>query len=238
MNTHGHQAACSDAEDAKRQQFAELRSAMVKCQIAPRGIEDVRVLQAMSEVPREEFVPDAFREEAYEDGPLPIGHGQTISQPYTVAFMAEAAILQGSEKVLEVGTGSGYGAAVLSQLAAEVYSVERVPELAAEAAGRIKRLGYANVTIHTANGTLGLPEHAPYDAIIVTAGAEQLPEPYREQVAEGGRIVIPVGDSIAQFMCRFTMHKGELLREYLGGFAFVPLIGEYGWDESQAHFHG
>ena len=235
MNTpEDNEQAAQAKEDSERQRFADARHAMVEFQIAHRGIKDRRVQQAMGNVPREEFVPDAFREEAYADWPLPIGYGQTISQPFTVAYMAQAALLEGPERVLEVGSGSGYGAAVLSQLAAVVHSVERVPELADAAARRTKRLGYANVTVHVANGTLGLREHAPFDAIVVTAAAEALPEPYGKQLSEGGRIVIPIGKSTSQFMYRFTKRNGELDAENLGGFAFVPLIGEYGCDESQA----
>jgi protein-L-isoaspartate(D-aspartate) O-methyltransferase len=216
--------------DSGRMSFARQR--MVDSQLGRRGITDPRVLAAMGDVPREEFVPADVREMAYEDRALPIGHGQTISQPYTVAFMCEALALEGGEKVLEIGTGSGYAAAVLSRLAREVHTLERIPELWEEAQARLERLGYSNVQTYLANGTLGLPAQAPFDAIVVTAGAEQLPAPLREQLAEGGRIVIPLGDTPhSQSMMRFTLRSGQWQAEDLGSFAFVPLIGQLGWSE-------
>ena len=212
---------------------AEQRAWMVLQQIATRGLTDHRVLEAMSEVPREEFVPEAFQHAAYDDCPLPIGYGQTISQPFTVAFMCEATELTGTESVLEIGTGSGYAACVLSCLAREVHTVERIPELAQEAQKRIERLGYDNVHVYVADGTLGLAEQSPFDGIVVTAGAPALPQGYVDQLAEGGRIVMPIGNRFSQSMCRFTKRRGELHREDLGAFAFVPLIGTNGWDESE-----
>ena len=210
--------------------FAEKRERMVRTQLVARGIRDRRVLAAMNRVPREEFVPLQLRSEAYEDCPLPIGLGQTISQPYTVAFMADALRLAGSERVLEIGTGSGYAAAVLACLAREVDTVERLPALARQAEDRLVRLGFANAVVHVADGTLGLPSHAPFDAIIVTAGAEELPNPYVEQLADHGRIVIPIGAApTRQTLFRFTRGGGELNVEELGQYAFVPLIGEHGW---------
>ena len=213
--------------------FAERRQRMVRDQIEARGIRDHRVLDAMNRVPREEFVPRDLQNEAYDDRPLPIGYGQTISQPFTVAFMTEALRLAGAEKVLEIGTGSGYAAAVLACLANEVHTIERIPSLAQQAERRLARLGFDNVHLHTANGTLGLPTYAPFDAIVVTAGADQLPEPYAEQLADGGRIVIPIGPApTSQTLCRFTRRGRELNAENLGQFAFVPLIGEHGWHDS------
>lgn len=210
--------------------FAGLRSRMVEAQLADHGIEDRRVLDAMARVPREEFVPPEMCDAAYEDGPLPIGYGQTISQPFTVAFMCEALRLDGGEKVLEIGAGSGYSAAVLSLLAKSVFSIERVPELAEQARERLARLGYDNVRVISGDGTLGLPAEAPFDAIVVTAGAEALPDTYVQQLRMQGRIVIPIGEyRYNQEMYRFTRQEGELRVENLGGFAFVPLIGKYGW---------
>ena len=202
---------------------------MVESQIAARGIRNSRVLAAMESVPREEFVPQELRHRAYDDGPLPIGQGQTISQPLTVAFMAQALQLSEDEKVLEIGTGSGYGAAVLSHLAKEVHTVERLSHLAEEARERLARLGYANVHVHQGDGSLGLLEHAPFNAICVTAAPQSLPETYEPQLAEGGRLVIPVGDThYGQQMMRYTRLGGVLLAENLGEFSFVPLIGKFG----------
>ena len=212
--------------------FASARHRMVECQLRRRGITDERVLEAMLTVPREQFISESVRKFAYDDCPLPIGFGQTISQPFTVAFQCEALQLQGDERVLEVGTGSGYAAAVLSRLAKEVYTVERIPNLAAQAEATLHRLRYANSHVFAANGTLGLPDYAPFDAIVVTAGGTSLPKPYLSQLATGGRIVIPLGASLyGQSMYRFTKLTDELRVENLGGFAFVPLIGRYGWNE-------
>jgi protein-L-isoaspartate(D-aspartate) O-methyltransferase len=206
---------------------------MVMDQLAARGIQDARVLDAMESVPRDEFVAPEHSAQAHDDMPLPIGFGQTISQPYAVAFAVEALQLIGGEKVLEIGCGSGYQAAVLAHLAQVVHTMERVPQLYAQARERLQRLGYDKVRVHFANGTLGLPEEAPFDAIIVAASSEELPLPYREQLADGGRIVIPLGPHRrAQHMFRFTLRGDKLEKEDLGSFAFVPLIGEYGWSEN------
>lgn len=203
---------------------------MVEAQLVGHGIADPRVLDAMGCVPREQFVSHEMRDSAYEDGPLPIGFGQTISQPFTVAFMCEALRLNGTEKVLEIGAGSGFSAAVLSLLAQSVFTIERVPELAEQARSRLAELGYHNVHVITGDGTLGLSSEAPFDAIVVTAGAETLPDAYVQQLRMGGRIVIPIGGyRHNQKMYRFTRLEGELRVENLGGFAFVPLIGKYGW---------
>jgi protein-L-isoaspartate(D-aspartate) O-methyltransferase len=222
-------------ERETRDAFAELRRRMVEEQLRQHGISDSRVLDAMGRVPREEFVPGDLRSAAYEDGPLPIGFGQTISQPFTVALMCEALLLTGDEKLLEIGTGSGYCAAILSLLAKSVETVERIPELADSARARLARLGYDNVRVTIADGTLGLPAEAPFDAIIVTAGAEALPDAYVRQLRPGGRIVIPIGGyRYNQTMYRFIRHPEELGVENLGGFAFVPLVGKYGWHEPDA----
>lgn len=209
------------------------RRVMVDTQLRPRGITDERVLRTMLRVPREEFVPEQSRAFAYEDCALPIEQGQTISQPFTVAFMCQVLGLSGDESVLEIGTGSGYSAAVLAGLADSVYSVERLAELARSAADRLAQLGYANVQVKLDDGTLGWQEHAPYDAIVVTAGGDHLPAPYMSQLKDGGRIVIPLGrGQTSQTMFRFTRKKDELVEENLGAFAFVPLIGRHGWQPS------
>jgi protein-L-isoaspartate(D-aspartate) O-methyltransferase len=216
-----------------RDHFSEQRTRMIEEQLQARGIWQPGVLDAMAAVPREEFVPFRYREVAYNDSPLPIGFGQTISQPYTVAFMCQAADLDGTEeRVLEVGTGSGYGAAVLSHLAREIYSVERIPELAKQAESRLRRLGFENVHVRIANGSIGLPKESPFDAIIVTAAAEELPPAYLDQLADGGRIIIPIGRSAPhlQTLFRFKLAGGTVTSDRLGSFTFVPLIREYGSD--------
>ncbi len=209
--------------------FVTARQTMIEQQLRKRDITDPRVLEAIGRVPRENFVSPESQRFAYNDSALPIDCHQTISQPYTVAFMCAAAKLTGKETVLEIGTGSGYGAAVLSHLASVVHTVERIPELAIQATERLQRLGYDNVHVYTDDGTLGLPQAAPFDAIIVTAAAEQLPEPYLAQLKEKGRIIIPLGsDSTGQRMYRFTLRNGNLAEEVLGAFVFVPLIGKFG----------
>ena len=211
------------------------RQRMVAQQLRQHGIVDERLQAAMSRVPREEFVPPELRTAAYDDCPLPIGHDQTISQPYTVAFMCQALALTGTEKVLEIGTGSGYGAAVLAELCREVFTIERIEALADAARERLVRLGYGNVHVETGDGTMGLEANAPYDGIVVTACAQSLPDAYVQQLAPNGRIVIPLGNHrLSQTMYRFTRFPNRLQVENLGGFAFVPLIGKYGWHSSDS----
>jgi len=207
------------------------RDRMVAGQIAARGVEDPLVLDAMRAVPREDFVPANLAEYAYEDGPLPIGHGQTISQPYIVAVMTAAARVRPGDRVLEIGTGSGYGAAVLSEIAGEVYTVERIEGLADSARDRLAALGYANVHVRCGDGTLGWVEHAPYDAIIVTAGGPTVPRALLDQLKPGGRLVMPLGpEPRAQRLIRRTRTGPETYtQDDLEWVAFVPLIGEQGW---------
>ena len=205
------------------------RQLMVAQQLQRRGISDARVLTAMTAVPREMFVPDPLRGNAYADRALPLEHEQTISQPYTVAFMCEALQLEPDEVVLEVGTGSGYGAAVLSKMARHVHTIERIPELAEQAQQRLAKLGYRNITVHQGDGSLGLPSEAPFDASCVTAAGGDLPQAYVEQLSDGGRIVIPLEDGHGQqTMQRITRDGAEFRRESLGTFTFVPLIRAQG----------
>jgi len=202
---------------------------MVAVQLRRRGIQDQRVLEAMSRIPREEFVPAEWRARAYEDEPLPIGGGQTISQPYMVAVMLASLELKASDKVLEIGTGCGYQAAILSCLGKEVYSVEIRPDLARTAAERLKKLGFANVHVHSGDGSAGWAEFAPYDAIVVAAAAPLLPEPLLQQLAEGGRLVAPVGDSFQQNLVCVRKQANAISYEWHEGCRFVPLVGRFGW---------
>lgn len=204
---------------------------MVQCQIARRGVRSENVLEAMRKVPRERFVPEGQRAWAYDDAPLPIGDGQTISQPYIVAYMAEALGLDGGDKVLEIGTGSGYAAAVLAEIAAEVYTIERIEGLAATARAVLDDLDYANVHVRHGDGTLGWPRHAPFDGIVVTAGGPDVPDSLKHQLKVGGRLVMPIG-RIAWFqklvlVTRLT--EAEFETEDLFRVRFVRLIGEEGW---------
>ncbi len=210
----------------------EDRARMVERQVAARGVSDPRVLDAMRVVPREAFVPPGQAARAHADGPLPIGEGQTISQPYIVALMAEAARIGPGDRVLEVGAGSGYAAAVLSRLAARVFAVERLSALAEAAAERLARLGCANVAVRAGDGTLGWPEAAPFDAIVVSAGGPEVPEALMAQLAPGGRLVMPVGrDEGIQRLLRLTRSRDGWVEDDLGAVRFVPLIGAQGWPE-------
>jgi protein-L-isoaspartate(D-aspartate) O-methyltransferase len=208
----------------------EERLAMVRAQLAGRGIVDSRVLDAMARVPRHLFVPEEIREHAYQDRALPIAEQQTISQPFIVALMAQALMLRGDERVLEIGTGSGYAAAVLSLLAAEVYTIERWPSLADAAARRLDQLGYTNAHVVLGDGTGGMPEQAPFDGIVVAAAAPWAPKPLREQLADGGRLVIPVGGRDEQLLLRLIRHGDDFRTEQLSGVRFVPLIGAHAWE--------
>jgi protein-L-isoaspartate(D-aspartate) O-methyltransferase len=211
--------------------YEKEREDMVENQLARRGIKDKRVLDAMRQVPRHVFIPEDMRSLAYCDGPLPIGHEQTISQPYIVALMTELLELTGQEKVLELGTGSGYQAAILSRLARQVYSIERLAALAQRAENILAELGCDNVVVRVGDGTLGWPEHSPYEAIIVTAAAPDIPKPLTEQLADGGRLVAPVGSRWSQVLIKVKRQGDLLIRERLTAVAFVPLVGEHGWRE-------
>ncbi len=210
--------------------YSKARLKMVEEQIVARGIKDSRVIEAMKKVPRHLFVEEALQGQAYGDHPLPIGEKQTISQPYMVALMTEALLLKGKEKVLEIGTGSGYQAAILAELAEKVFSIERIRSLAIRARELLYRLGYYNFEIKIFDGTLGWIEESPFDAILVTAGAPEIPQSFIDQLSIGGRLVIPVGDAYVQELIRVTKTKEGLKKEDLGGCRFVKLIGRYGWE--------
>jgi protein-L-isoaspartate(D-aspartate) O-methyltransferase len=210
--------------------FAELRQKMVDAQLRAHGIRDERVLAAMGKVPRHLFVADKYQPSAYEDHPLPIGDGQTVSQPYIVAFMLEALAFEGWETVLEVGTGSGYQTALLAELARQVYSVERIERLARAAETLLQDLGYGNVSLVVGDGSRGLAERAPFDVIVVSAAAPVIPQPLLEQLRQGGRMVIPVGPQDAQELKLVRRQEGGARVQNLEGCRFVPLIGEQGYD--------
>ena len=214
--------------------FAALRREMVEEQLIPRGIKDPAVLAAFRKVPRHKFVPEKYLESAYGDFPLPIGAGQTISQPYMAALMTQCLQLSGAKTVLEIGTGSGYQAAILAQLAREVYSVERVADLAEQARTRLKALGYQNIRINAADGSGGWPQFAPYEAIIVTAGSPAIPEPLIEELSIEGRLVIPIGSGSSQILTQAVKHKDKIETSQVCGCVFVPLVGKYGWRKENA----
>ncbi len=217
--------AGAQAPVPEESRFAKARDAMVASQIIARGVRDAKTLAAMRQVPRHLFVPPGVAAEAYDDHPLPIGHGQTISQPYIVAFMTEALGLKGGETVLEVGAGSGYQSAVLSRIAARVFGIEIVEPLAREAAARLLKLGYANVEIRAGDGYAGWPEHAPFDAIMVTAAAPRVPEPLKQQLKDGGRLILPVGDHVQEL--KIVTRRGSRFDERsVLGVTFVPMTGE------------
>ena len=209
---------------------------MIETQLRSRGIRDERVLEAMLRVPRHEFVPRELVAAAYDDRPLPIGEAETISQPYIVAAMTEAARVSPGDKALEVGTGSGYQAAILAYLGARVYTIERNPRLAADARERLKRLGYLNVKVFSGDGSEGLPANAPYNVILVTAAAPTVSPVLLGQLADGGRLVVPVGDLYHQDLLLLFKHGGETAMRILDPCQFVPLIGKGGWPERSAGF--
>ncbi len=210
--------------------FQKARDRMVDTQLIARGIHNQRVLDAMRKVPRHQFVDEALKEQAYSDHPLPIGDKQTISQPYIVALMTEALDLQGHEKVLEIGTGSGYQAAVLAELCFRVFSVERNPNLAFRANQVFQKLGTKNVIVRVSDGTMGWQEEAPFDGILVTAGAPRIPQPLVDQLAEGGRLVVPVGDRLSQELFLVESVAGQIRKMNLGAVRFVDLVGKFGWE--------
>ena len=217
------------APETKVDPFLAQRRSMVESQLRARGIRDERVLAAMFRVPRHEFVSAEYRDQVYEDHPIPIGEGQTLSQPYIVAVMLEALALDPSDIVLEIGTGSGYQTALLAELAKQVYSVERHASLAHDARATLARLGYSNVEVALGDGSHGLAERAPFDAIVVSAAAPQIPPPLFEQMREGGRMVIPVGPAHAQELQLVRKQAGKLIVANLEGCRFVPLIGSEGY---------
>jgi protein-L-isoaspartate(D-aspartate) O-methyltransferase len=217
--------SCTSAPVADDAAFTRARERMVAEQIAARGVKDARTLAAMRRVPRHLFVPEAERGQAYADHPLPIGHGQTISQPYIVGFMTEALGLRGGETVLEVGTGSGYQAAVLAEIASKVYTIEIVEPLAEEAKERLGRLGYANVEVRAGDGYQGWPEAAPFDAIMVTAAAPRIPEALKQQLKDGGRLILPLGDD-AQELVLVVRRGGTFDERQVLPVRFVPMTGK------------
>jgi protein-L-isoaspartate(D-aspartate) O-methyltransferase len=212
--------------------WEEQKDQMVKCQLVSRGIKDERVLEAMRKVPRHLFVPENLRESAYHDGPLYIGEGQTISQPYMVALMTECLGLKGAEKVLEIGTGSGYQTAILAELAGRVYTIERVPILLEKAQDILARLEYTTITFKEGDGTLGWQEESPFDGIIVTAGAPDISQVLVAQLNEGGTLVVPVGSRYSQSLYKVSKKGDTIEKENCTLCVFVPLIGKYGWKEN------
>jgi len=212
-----------------KDRFATIRDRMVQEQLVPRGIIDSSVLEAMREVPRHVFVDDALQSRAYGDFPLPIAAGQTISQPYIVALMTQALRLTGTERVLEIGTGSGYQAAILSRLSDQVYTVERINVLLAGARRVFDKLRYFNIVAKLDDGTMGWPEYGPYDAIMVTAGGPEIPQPLVDQLADGGRLIIPVGDQRLQVLQMAERNGDEISVQELEKVRFVDLVGEHGW---------
>ncbi|MDD1660435.1 MAG: protein-L-isoaspartate(D-aspartate) O-methyltransferase [Methanomicrobiales archaeon] len=213
----------------ERDEYQEERARMVENQIAARGVRDPRVLAAIREVPRHLFVPGTIRSAAYQDRPLPIGSGQTISQPYIVALMTELLEPSPGDTVLEIGAGSGYQAAILGRLVARVITIDRLPEIAATAREHLQQLGITNVEVEVGDGTLGFPAQAPYQGILVTAATPEIPAPLLAQLADGGRLVAPVGGRDVQELIRVRKKGDQVVREYHGSVCFVPLIGEFGW---------
>jgi protein-L-isoaspartate(D-aspartate) O-methyltransferase len=216
--------------------YSNLRNSMVDEQIIARGIQDERLLDALRSVPRHLFLPQEYSHVAYTDGPLPIGHSQTISQPYIVALMTELLELEGHENVLEVGTGSGYQAALLAFLAQQVHTIERHEALAEKAEGVLRRLGITNVAVHVGDGSLGLPKYAPFQAIMITAAAPRVPQPLFDQLSDGGKLVLPEGAAGGQMLDRWRRKGDDYKREHITPVAFVPLRGQYGWKENNWGF--
>jgi protein-L-isoaspartate(D-aspartate) O-methyltransferase len=215
----------------EKKEYATLRAEMIEKQLRRRGISDAAVLAVMAEVPRHEFVAEELRSHAYDDLPLPIGGGQTISQPYIVAAMTTALHLRPGDRVLEIGTGCGYHAAVLSRLAKEVFTIERRPELASTASAKLARLGYPHAHVQCGDGTLGLPELAPFEAILVAAAAPAVPKPLLAQLAEGGRMILPVGNAEHQELQLIEKRGDAFPTKMLEGCRFVPLVGYHSWQE-------
>jgi protein-L-isoaspartate(D-aspartate) O-methyltransferase len=213
-------------------EFATARNRMVDNQLISRGIKDVRVLEAMRQIPRHRFVEEALISQAYNDHPLPIGEKQTISQPYMVALMTEALELKPDDRVLEIGTGSGYQTAILAELAEKIYSIERIRSLSIKARRILDELNYFNVVLSVGDGTLGLKEEAPFDAVIVTAGSPDVPQPLVDQLVMNGRLVVPVGDRHTQSLYKIVRVKEGISKTDLGGCRFVNLLGKHGWRES------
>jgi protein-L-isoaspartate(D-aspartate) O-methyltransferase len=211
--------------------FEVLRNTMVASQLIPRGIKDKRVLDAMRKIPRHIFIGGSLQDKAYDDSALPIGENQTISQPYMVAIMTEMLELKGNEKVLEIGTGSGYQTAILAELAREVFTIERIETLAKNAEEKLLSLGYNNIHVKADDGTSGWEEKAPFDRILITAGAPHVPKPLIDQLADNGIIIIPVGDRFVQRLLIIKKSEDKLIEEHHIPCVFVPLIGEYGWEK-------
>jgi len=214
--------------------YEVLRKRMVEEQLIPRGIKNQKVLDAFYKVQRHKFVPEELRNTAYADFPVPIGEGQTISQPYIVALMTECLGLTGQEKVLEIGTGSGYQAAILAELSKEVYSIERFEKLAQRAEGTLKESGYTNIKLEVGDGTLGWKEAAPFDRIIITAASPRIPLPLAEQLKENGKLILPLGESLSQVLTVVEKKNGKLESIQVCGCVFVPLVGKYGWRNNHA----
>jgi len=211
--------------------FHKERLAMVEEQLRRRGISDLRVLEAMAKVPRHLFVSGSYQSAAYDDRPLPIGEGQTISQPYMVAVMTQSLELKGEERVLEIGTGSGYQTAILAELSRRVYTIERIPGLIEKARKVLEELGYTTISYRTGDGSKGWPEEAPFDGIMVTAGAPDTPQTLKSQLSQGGRLVIPTGPRYTQTLYRVTRKGDHFIEEDITGCVFVPLVGDFGWKE-------
>jgi len=209
--------------------FTLLRKRMVEEQLMPRGIKDPRVLEVFSKVERHQFLPEDFRGSAYADYPVPIGEGQTISQPFIVALMTESLEVGPEDKILEIGTGSGYQAAILAELAKEVYTIERIESLAKKAEALLKDLGYNNITIKVDDGTLGWKENAPFNKIIITAASPRIPLPLTEQLAENGKLILPLGETFSQVLTLVEKKANQLKHQQICGCVFVPLVGKYGW---------